>query len=122
MGISGTVSNRGISEPLALPDAYRALNERRRDIDRRITALESDDPARAVLWQELETVLGELRAVVDNLAKSPAADLSELRDKAGVLASLLRAGRTGEGPTFPEDDHVALALSLTDDVARLSAE
>jgi hypothetical protein len=111
----------GISGARALSDAYRGLNSQRLDIDRNMTILAPDDPARDVLWQELESVLARLRDIVGDLAGSPAEHLSELRDKADVLATLLRPDGTGSGPVIPDEERVALALSLTDDVVRLSA-
>src|ERR1700709_2255956 len=86
-----------------------------------MTILPPDDPARDVLWQDLESVLARLRDIVGDLAGSPAAHLSELRDKADVLANLLRSDGTGSGPVIPDKGRIALALSLTDDVVQLSA-
>jgi hypothetical protein len=122
MGTNGTASNPDISGALALPSSYRALNAQRIDIDRRMAVLEPDDPTRDTHWQELEAVLVRLRAVVSDLAVSPARDFSALRDKADVLAMLLRPEAPGGGPIIPEDERTALALSLTDDVARLLAD
>jgi hypothetical protein len=59
---------------------------------------------------------------VSDLAVSPARDFSALRDKADVLAMLLRPEAPGGGPIIPEDERTALVLSLTDDVARLLAD
>jgi hypothetical protein len=121
MANNGTACGHGVSRALALPDTYTALNAQRIDIDQRIIALAADDPARNVLWQELEVVLARLREVVRDLAGSPATQFSELRAKASVLATLLRPDEAGGGPIIPDDERAALALSLTDDVVRLSA-
>ncbi|MGD0104705.1 MAG: hypothetical protein ABSC06_11780 [Rhodopila sp.] len=120
MAIDGVGSEQGIPPELSLAEAYRILDDRRSDIDRRIASLAPDDPARDILWQELETVLLKLRELVNGLAKSQATHWPELRAKANVLATLLRAGNPGGGPLIPEDERSALALSLTEDVARLT--
>jgi hypothetical protein len=119
MGIRGLDSSTGVPGGLPLAEAYRLLDARRIDIDRRITSLTPDDRAREELWQELESVLEKLREVVSKLAKSPATDLLDLRAKATILASLLRPGDDGANPIIPEPERVALALSLTDDIAHL---
>jgi hypothetical protein len=119
MGIHGPDSSGGVPEGLPLAEVFSLLDARRADIDRRITSLPPDDLAREELWQELESVLEKLREVVSKLAKSAAAGLPELRAKATILALLLRPGYDGAGPTIPEPERVALALSLTEDVARL---
>jgi hypothetical protein len=117
MGIGEVASDQGKPAEPRLAEAYRQLDDKRMDIDRRMTALAPGDPRRDILWQELEPVITLLRQVVSNLAKSPATQLPELRAKADVLASLLR----GEGGAIlPEDEKSALALSLTQDIARLA--
>ena len=115
-----TESTSGIAKKLPLSEAYRALNDQRIDADRRMTVLAPDDPARDLLWQELEAVLLELGNVVSRLAKSHPAHLPELRAKADVMAALLRAGDGGCGPMIPEDEKSALALSTIEDIARLT--
>ena len=120
MGINATASGRGAAGASLLPEAYRILNKQRIDIDQRITALPPDDPARIILWQELESLLVRLRQVVSDLAKSPATHLLEMQAKAAVLATLLQPDETDGGPILPEEEKSALALSLTDDVSRLS--
>jgi hypothetical protein len=119
MGIHGPDPSGGVPEGLPLAEVFSLLDARRLDIDRRMTSLPPDDLAREGLWQELESVLEKLREVVSKLAKSAAADLPELRAKAAILALLLRPGHDGSGPSIPEPERVALALSLTEDVARL---
>jgi hypothetical protein len=119
METDGTAANQGLSEEPSLPDLYRALNNRRVDIDRRMAVLPPDDPARDVLWQDLEHVLADLRKVVGRLTNTPATQLSEMRAKANVLATLLRSGGDGGGPVIPENERLALTLSLIDDIGRL---
>jgi hypothetical protein len=114
MGIHGPDSSGDVPEGLPLAEVFSLLDARRADIDRRMNSLPPDE-----LWQELESVLEKLREVVSKLAKSAAADLPELRAKAAILALLLRPGHDGSGPSIPEPERVALALSLTEDVARL---
>jgi hypothetical protein len=119
MGIEGIVLGEGVPGGIQLAEAFRLLDEQRLDLDRRMATLAPDDPARDDSWQALETVLAELREVVINLAKSPAVDLLELRAKAGVLATLLRSEVDGGGQIFTDAERAALALSITDDIARL---
>ena len=119
MGIHGHDSSGGVPEGLPLAEVFSLLDARRADIDRRMTSLPPDDLAREELWQELESVLEKIREVVSKLAKSAAANLPELRAKATILALLLRPECDGAGPTIPEPERVALALSLAEDVARL---
>jgi hypothetical protein len=50
----------------------------------------------------------------------PAVNLTELRGKAAVLATLLRSvGEGGSGPIMQDHFSKALALSITDDIAGL---
>jgi hypothetical protein len=113
--------NRAVLSP-SLIESYRALNDRRTDIDRRMILLGPNDPARESLWQALESVLVELRHVVYLLAQSPADHLPQLVVKAEVLATLFRHGDPGGGgPLIPEEERSALLLSVTDDIARLAA-
>jgi hypothetical protein len=118
MAIDGSASANGLSVGLALDEAYRALNNRRIEFDRRITSLPPDDPAREALWQSLQPVMDELRQVVADLTGSPAAELSGLRAKAVILAGLLQAEDNGRDPIIPESERNALALSLANDIAR----
>jgi hypothetical protein len=118
MAIDGSASANGLSVGLALDEAYRALNNRRIEFDRRITSLPPDDPAREALWQSLQPVMDELRQVVADLTGSPAAELSGLRAKAAILAGLLQAENNGRDPIIPESERNALALSLANDIAR----
>jgi hypothetical protein len=118
MGIDGIASGTGVPGGPSPAEAYRLLDARRIDIDRTMTGLPPGDPARDELWQELESVLEKLREVVIKLAKLPAADLLALQAKATILSALLQPeGRLG--PIIPEAERVALALSLTQDIARL---
>jgi hypothetical protein len=118
MGIYGTGSSTGVPERLPLAEAFSLLDARRMDIDRRMTSLPPDDLAQEELWQQLESVLEKLREIVGKLAQSTATDLRELQAKATILALLLRAGQDGARPIIPEAQRVALALSLTEDIAR----
>ena len=120
MGIDGTASNNSFSNGLPLLEVYRALDNQRIDIDRHINSLAPDDPARDPLWIELDQVLAELRQVIGQLARAPAPHLPELQAKAAVLATLLRPEDNGHGDIIPEADKLALALSLADDITRLS--
>lgn len=117
MAIDGNASVSGQSVGLSLDEAYRALNNRRIELDGRITGLPPDDPAREALWQSLQPVMDELRQVVADLTGSPAADLSLLRAKAAILAGLLQAEDNGRDPIIPESERNALALSLANDIA-----
>jgi hypothetical protein len=63
----------------------------------------------------------QLREAVSNLAGSQATDLTGLQTKAAILAELLRADADGAGPVIPEAERAALALSLTQDIARFTA-
>jgi hypothetical protein len=95
------------------------LDGRRIDLDRHITSLAEDDPARDILWQELEAVLAQFGQVVNALAKSHATRLPEIRAKADMLAALLRS-TDHSGPIISDDERSELALSLTEDIARLT--
>jgi hypothetical protein len=117
MGIARIAPGSSISVGLPLDEAYRALNERRMEIDRSIASLPPDDTTREVLWQSLQPVMALLREAVENLAASHATDLTGLQAKAAILAELLRADENGAGPIIPEAERVALALSLTEDIA-----
>jgi hypothetical protein len=119
MGIHGNDSSGGVPEGLPLAEVFSLLDTRRANIDLHMTSLSPGDLAQEELWQELESVLEKIREVVRKLAKSAAADLPELRAKATILTLLLRPGCDGAGPTIPEPETVALALSLAEDVARL---
>jgi hypothetical protein len=120
MGTDGTALSNGVTGALLLLDTYHTLNRQRTDINRHIAALAPDDPAQAILWQELDSLLCSLNIIVSALTRFPATHLPELQAKADVLATLLKPGETGGGPIIPENKRVALALSLTDDVARFS--
>lgn len=122
MGVDGKAADTGMPQGLPLADVYRLLDVKRLDIDQRLTALPPDDPARDAVWLELEPVLTELREVVRELTQSRATRLTELRAKAAILAQLLRPEQAGGGPPIPDGDKSALALSITDDIARLSGD
>jgi hypothetical protein len=121
MGIDKIAPGSSISVGLPLDEAYRTLNERRIEIDHSIAILPPGDSAREELWQSLQPVMEQLREAVSNLAGSQATDLTGLQTKAAILAELLRADADGAGPVIPEAERAALALSLTQDIARFTA-
>jgi hypothetical protein len=96
-----------------LCDQYRALDQRRLELDQHITASPEGDQNREALWQEQEAVLRQLHG----LTAMPAMDSDNLRNKADVLARLLRA--SGIDTAAIDPPVLALALSVADDVARL---
>jgi hypothetical protein len=104
---------------LELCNACLGLTERRIEIDQRLMAHPPGDSWRDVLWEELEAVLIELRATVEQLAEVPATQTAELSAKAAVLAAVLRSGDADTGPVVPEVTTRALALAVADDVVRL---
>ena len=76
--------------------------------------MRAEDPDRDMLWRNLEPLLTRLREVIDRLAKAPATNMSQLRAKAEILATLLRE-RDSAGPRYvPECETTALALALAD--------
>src|SRR4051812_30216427 len=91
MGTDRTAPDGGVASGVPLAEAFRLLDEQRMDIDHRLAGLTPGDPVRHTLWEGLDTVLTGLREVVGDLAKSPAADLGELRAKSAVLAKVLRS-------------------------------
>jgi hypothetical protein len=118
MGSDGN-GNPGLSaaEAIELGDTYRALNDLRIDIDRRLMALPADDEGRDTLWQELETVIGRQSDLATRLAAAPATEAAVVRAKAAVLSLILSTGDTDLKASAPEV--TALALSLADDVVGL---
>jgi hypothetical protein len=109
---------RSTTGVLPLYDEYQALDGQRVDLDRRIMALPPDSDGRELLWIELEAVLAKLGDGVDRLAATAANGPAEVRAKAAALATLLRS-EEGGGPPLPKRQLLALALSLTDDIAGL---
>jgi hypothetical protein len=62
----------------------------------------------------------QIHTIYDGLANTPASNLTELRGKAAVLATLLRSVEEGgSGPIMQDHFSKALALSITDDIAGL---
>jgi hypothetical protein len=120
MGLGRIAPGSSISVGLPLDEAYRALNQQRINIDRSTADLPPDDPAREELWQSLQPIMAQLREAVANLAASQATDLAGLKAKAAILEELLRAGEDSAGPIIPEAERTALALSLTQDIARFT--
>ncbi len=105
------------AEALELCDTFRALNDMRIDIDRRLMALPADDEGRDALWQELETVIGRLSDLATRLAATPAPEASVVRAKAAVLSLIL--GSEDHDPKATAPEVTALALSLAHDVVGL---
>jgi hypothetical protein len=101
-----------------LCDQCRALDHRRTELDQHIIAVPGSDQDREVLWQEQEAVLRQLHELIAQLPVIPATDPDGLRSKAGVLALLLRA--SAADPAAVDPQVMALALSVADDVARLT--
>jgi hypothetical protein len=99
-----------------LCDQYRALDQRRLELDQHIMASPEGDQDQEALWQEQEAVLRQLHELVAQLAAMPAMDSDDLRNKADVLARLLRT--FGIDATAIDPPVMALALSVADDVAR----
>jgi hypothetical protein len=62
----------------------------------------------------------QIHTIYDGLANTPAVNLTELRGKAAVLATLLRSvGEGGSGPIMQHHPSKTLDLSITDDIAGL---
>jgi hypothetical protein len=122
MEMDGTAWSTGLPAELPLPEAFHRLNNRRIDLDRRLTALSPGHPGRDLLWLELEPILAEIRVVVADLAKSSALQMSDVRAKAAVLATLTHPGENGGDAIISDDEKSTLTLSLTDDIARLTSD
>ena len=110
--------DQSTSDVLELCDQYRALNDLRIDIDRRLMALPEADHGRDILWQELEDVLARLSGLAAQLAATSSTRPAAVRAKAVVLALMLRAAESDPATIGPET--AALALSLADEVAGLA--
>jgi hypothetical protein len=121
MGTERTGSAGGLAGRTPLAEAFHALNRRRIDIDRLLTGLAPEDPARHESWLELEGVLTRLHQAVRDLANTPAVDLADLQAKAAILATLLRSEVGGGGQVIAEAERIMLALSITDDIAGLES-
>ena len=62
----------------------------------------------------------QIHTIYDGLANTLAVNLTELRGKAAVLATLLRSvGEGGSGPIMLDHSGKALDLSITDDIVGL---
>jgi hypothetical protein len=93
-----------------LADAYRTLHSKQTELDRRITALPSDDiEDKDLLMEELADVVTDLHDTVLQLSQVRAADVAVLRSKAAIIIGI------GER----DDDLLALALSLAYDVVEV---
>lgn len=106
------------SDITALCRACHQLNSQQTNLDRRIIGLCADDPSVDIFWQELVNVLTNLRNTVGRLVEVSASQLTEVRSKADVLATLiLLAG--ADCPVISDDQIRALALSLANDITGL---
>jgi hypothetical protein len=106
------------SEVSSLSRACHRLNSQQIKLDKCIVSLRADDPNVDVLWQELASVLTELRNTVGRLVEVSASQLTDVRFKADVLATLIFS--TGAGCQVISDDQIrALALSLANDITGL---
>jgi hypothetical protein len=95
-----------------LAAAYRVLQARRADLDRRITSLPPDDvEGRDMLMADLEPVLTEQHDTLRQLSRARAHDVAALRSKAAVII--------GVEPADDPDVLMALARSLAYDVAEV---
>jgi hypothetical protein len=104
----------------SLCESFWRLNHARAHLDRRLIAMPDDDQGRDLLWQELESILTRISALVAHLATVDSIQLRDSGAKASVLARLLRTGEIN--PPAPAAETVALALSLADEVATLTED
>lgn len=119
MAVKPAMSGRATPDVLELCETYGRLNGLRLDVDRRLTALAAEDPGREMLWQELESIMGRLRAVIRQLSATQAEDEPQLRAKAAVLAELLMSREPEGDQIISESESCTLALSLADDTVKL---
>lgn len=92
-----------------LANAYRAIDARRIDLDRRLTALPPDDMnGRDALMVELGAALAIRQDTLHELTLIQSQTLAELRLKASILLALVE-----------QDDLSELARSLAQDILRL---
>jgi hypothetical protein len=106
------------SDITALCRACHQLNSQQIILDRRIMGLPADDPSADIFWQELANILTNLRNTVGRLLQISASQLTDVRSKADVLATLILS--TGADCPIISDDQIrVLALSLADDVIGL---
>jgi hypothetical protein len=138
----------GLAGGIPLAEAFHVPGRRRIDLDRRLANLTPEDPARSEVWQELEEMPEALHEVVRELASMPAVNRAELqavfvlshasrapafagtssersaqRDharKAAILVTLRRSEVGGGGQVIADPKRIALAVSITDDIASLS--
>jgi hypothetical protein len=111
-------ADKEIAEVTALCSTCHQLNSQRIELDGRIIGLRANDPSFDVLWQELASVLADLRDAAGRLARVSAPHLTDVRSKANVLAMLLPSVGAN-GPVISDDQTRALALSLADDIIGL---
>jgi hypothetical protein len=115
---NGIALDKESSDIATLCRACHELNSQRIILDKRIIGLLADDPSADIFWQELADVLTNLRNTVGRLLQVPASQLTDVRSKADVLATLILS--TGAGCPIISDDQIrVLALSLADDVIGL---
>ena len=116
---NGNTADGKISEVTALCGTCHQLNSQRIDLDRRLAGLRADDLIFDVFWQELASVLADLRDAAGRLARIPAPRLTDVRSKAIVLAMLIHSVGPN-GLVLSDDQTRALALSLAEDVIACS--
>jgi hypothetical protein len=117
MDINLADTNLNAAGVVQLCEAYRALNALRIGLDLRIMGLPPDADGREELWAELEAHLARMSDIAGRLTMARATRMTQLRAKAGILATLLRDSDTGGNDIMPERKMMDLALSLADDIA-----
>ena len=108
---------QGTSAILMLCEKFRDLNNRRSELDDRVTA--ATNASRDEHWLELEAALADINELIARVAEAQAADIAELRAKAEVLASLLKSNTSNDGFATEQNLTSKLALSLANDIAVL---
>ncbi|HQT75605.1 MAG TPA: hypothetical protein PLD10_01030 [Rhodopila sp.] len=114
---SSTTGQGGTARALDLCERCRTLNERRINLDHRLSTLADDDPERDLLWEALETILAAFPGLIKQLAVTDAANQAELQAKASILALLLQEPQSDSVALSPEMR--GLAISVANDVLRL---
>ena len=95
--------------------AFAALNARRSALDDVLAELPASDERADALWAQMDEVLGEIAAVMEQAAASPARHASELRAKAHMLATILAVETFIAGHA----DMCRVAVSLCADIGNL---
>src|SRR3954468_24820165 len=86
----------------AMCDAYRDLDLRRLDVERRLLQMPERDARREPAWQELEALIAQLTTLVSELARVPSTTPAELRAKASVLHQALQPSIADPSIVGPE--------------------